>query len=261
MKKLKKALALYTVYEELQKNLQYTLRGIWKAGYEGVEFYGERQWPALRVKELLEESQLEICGWHTEWKLLQPDTLEETIHYHKELGNKNIIIPCLGGPWNIAHTAAENSAEIWFKHAEEMNIINEKLKQEGLALGYHTHAHEFEDNFDGVTPWDILCKYTREDIFLELDTGNCIEGGDNPASVLEQASNRLKIIHCKPFGIATKTETILGSKEDSNDWAKIVAACQVSSCEWLAIENEANTLGDKFSVALRDLQGLMQYMK
>ncbi|MGB8452885.1 MAG: sugar phosphate isomerase/epimerase [Anaerocolumna sp.] len=261
MNKFNKALALYTVYKELQKNLQCTLCSIKKAGYEGVEFYGECQWPALRVKELLEESQLTICGWHTEWKLLQKETLKGTIRYHKELGNKNIIIPCLGGPWNIAHTASENSAKTWIKHAEEMNILNKQLKQEGLTLGYHTHAHEFEDNFDGITPWNILCDHTEKDIFLELDTGNCMEGGSDPAEMLKKAANRLKVIHCKPFGGILKTETILGSKEDDSNWPKILQACEGSSLEWLAIENEAETLGDKITVASKDLQGLMQYLQ
>ena len=261
MKQLKRALALYTVYKNLQIDMEYTLQSIRKIGYEGVEFYGERQWSAEKVKEALEENQLEICGWHTEWKLLQPDTLEETIRYHKELGNKNIVIPCIGGPWNIAHSASQNSAEIWLKHAEEINLINKKLKREGLSLGYHTHAHEFEDNFNGITPWDILCTQTDQDVFLELDTGNCIEGNSNPVTILSKVSDRLKVIHCKPFGIVSKTETILGSKEDINDWEKVVEVCQRSTCEWLAIENEAETLGDKFLVASKDLKGLMQHMK
>jgi sugar phosphate isomerase/epimerase len=182
---MKIALALYTVYHELQRDLEHTLKTVKSMGYDGVEFYGEAIWAPDAVKALLEKYELEICGWHVEWKLLQVDTIADTISYHKALGNTNIIIPCLGGPWDIAHTAEENSAEIWLQHANQMNAIADTLEAEGFQLGYHTHAHEFEDQFDGVTPWDILLDHTKSSIFMELDTGNCIEGEGDPVKALQ----------------------------------------------------------------------------
>ncbi|GGA37131.1 sugar phosphate isomerase/epimerase family protein [Paenibacillus physcomitrellae] len=250
------ALALYTVYDELQNDLEHTLRTVREIGYQAVEFYGETKWPAVKLKELLARNDLELCGWHVEWKLLQPELIRETIRYHQELGNPNIVIPCLGGPWNIGHTAEENSAAVWEKHAGDMNRIAGLLEGEGMRLGYHTHAHEFEDRFEDVTPWDILLESTKPSIFLELDTGNCLEGGADPVLAIKQAAGRLETVHCKPFSSISGTEAGISAVGDLNDWPSIVRVCRAGGCRYLAIENEAVSRGNKFTVARQDLQSL-----
>jgi sugar phosphate isomerase/epimerase len=257
---MRMALAMYTVYEELKRDLDHTLSALRLMGYQGVEFYGEAMWPAATVKELLARHQLEICGWHVEWKLLQRETIRNTIDYHKELGNPNIIIPCLGGPWNIGHTDEENNSATWLRYAEEMNRIADRLEAEGMHLGYHTHAHEFEDHFDGVTPWDILLNHTKRSVFLELDTGNCLEGGADPVVALKQAAGRLKVVHCKPFSAQFGTEAGIAAAGDLNDWPSIVEHCKAGGCEWLAVENEAESRGDKITVAEQDFNNLVPYL-
>lgn len=257
---MKTALALYTVYDELHRDLNSTLHGIYEAGYDGVEFYGPRSWPAGTVRSLLRETSLELCGWQTEWALLQPEQLEDTLRYMEELGCREIIVPCLGGPWNIGHTQEENSAEIWKRHAEELNRLNARLRREGFLLGYHTHAHEFSDRFGTVTPWDILCTETGQDIFLELDTGSCIESGCDPAAALKQASGKLFVVHCKPFGAKRLLDTPLGAPDDQNDWMETVRLCMDGGCKWLAIENEAENRGNKLKTALEDLRALEKYL-
>ncbi|MCR8660399.1 sugar phosphate isomerase/epimerase family protein [Paenibacillus endoradicis] len=258
---MKLALAMYTVYGELQKNLEQTLSTIKKMGYQGVEFYGETRWSAVEVKRLLEVNELEICGWHVEWKLLQSDTIAETLLYHKELGNPNIIIPCLGGPWNVAHTAEENNKDTWLAHAKKMNEIAEQVEAEGMTLGYHTHAHEFEDDFDGITPWNILLEHTKKTIFLELDTGNCLEAHYDPVKAIQEASGRIKVVHAKPYSLEGGIETAVASPVDLNPWISIIDHCHNEHCQWLAIENEAETLGNKLEVAERDLKSIQLVMK
>lgn len=257
---MKIALAMYTVYEEMKRDLGRTLATIAAMGYQGVEFYGEALWPAGEVRGLLQQHGLVLCGWHVEWRLLQQETLEETLAYHKELGNPNIIIPCLGGPWNVGHTAEENHTATWLKHASRMNEIAAIVEDHGMRLGYHTHAHEFEDHLDGVTPWDILLEHTSPSIFLELDTGNCIEGGGDPVQALKQAAGRLEVVHCKPFSQETGIESAIADTGDLSDWAAIVEHSAAGGCRWLAAENEAVTRGDKFSVARHDLQRLATYL-
>lgn len=257
---MKTALALYTVYDELHRDLGFTLRSIHESGYDGIEFYGPRSWPAATVRQLLQDNGLELCGWQTEWALLQPETLDETLLYLNELHCREVIIPCLGGPWNIGHTQAENCAEVWKRHAEELNRLNARLQKNGFILGYHTHAHEFSDHFGEVTPWDILCKETDPSIFLELDTGSCIESSNDPLTALRQAAGKLFAVHCKPFGAKRHLDTPLGVPDDQNDWAATISLCKSGGCEWLAIENEAQNRGDKLQTAREDLLALKKYL-
>lgn len=252
---MKIGLGLYTVYQELIRDTQKTLNAAAAMGYTGVEFYGERNYRPDILKELLIQNKLEICGWHTEWKLLKPDTIAETIQYHQTLGNCNIIIPALGGPWNIGHTEAEDCAEVWKRHCEEMNQIHKTLKKEGLRLGYHTHAHEFSTKYQDITAFDILCENADPEIYLELDTGNCIEGGGDPVVAMADACNRMKLIHCKPYSKIHHMESILG-EDDVNDWPSILNQCMLNQTDWLIVENEAEKMGDKLEVAQTCLNNL-----
>lgn len=252
------ALGLYSVYKELQHDLESTLRRVKAIGYEGVEFYGEFTREPEQIRELLRETGLTNCGWHTEWKLLQPDTITATLDYHSRAGTKNIIIPALGGPWEIGHKSSEDSADIWIKHARRMNEIAEQVENLGCRLGYHTHAHEFNTDFGGATPWSILCEYTNRSIILELDTGNCIEGGADPAQVIADNSGRTLLVHGKPFSRKAGHETFIGDSLDENDWPSILEACSRSGTEWLIVEHESESKYAQFDGAERCFAGITQ---
>jgi sugar phosphate isomerase/epimerase len=251
------ALGLYSVYRELQADIEQTLSRVKELGYQGVEFYGEFDHPPERIRMLLERNGLENCGWHTEWKLLQPDTLAATLEYHKLAGTQNIIIPALGGPWEIAHTRGEDSPKVWIGHARKMNELSDRLQQQGMRLGYHTHAHEFETRYDGgITPWDLLCEHTNADIILEVDTGNCLEAGVNPADVLAAIPGRPLLVHGKPYSGRLGLETFIGSDDDDNDWPAILEQCRLASTQWLIIEHESEKKNPGFEGAERCLHGI-----
>jgi sugar phosphate isomerase/epimerase len=251
------ALGLYSVYRELQANIEQTLSRVKELGYEGVEFYGDFTHPPERIRSLLERSGLENCGWHTEWKLLQPDLLAATLEYHKLAGTRNIIIPALGGPWEIAHTRGEDSPEVWIRHARKMNELSDQLQQQGMRLGYHTHSHEFETRFAGeITPWDLLCEHLNADIILELDTGNCLEAGVNAAHVLAAIPGRPLLVHGKPYSRRSGLETCIGAEDDDNDWPAILEQCRLAGTQWLILEHESEKAYPGFEGAKQCLHGI-----
>lgn len=254
------ALGLYSVYKELQTDIGRTLFQVKQLGYEGVEFYGEFTESPERIRDLLKQYELINCGWHTEWKLLQPDTLAATLDYHLCAGTPRVIIPALGGPWEIGHTLQQDSAEVWVKHAHAMNDLSYQLKAYDLQLGYHTHAHEFNTHYGAVTPWEIICEHTNPDIILELDTGNCIEGGANPAEVLSRIHGRPVLVHCKPFSHQTGLETHIGETHDDNDWPETIRQCRLAGTQWLIVEHESNHAYPQFDGAKRCLDGIRRFM-
>lgn len=246
---MKLGLGLYTVYDGLRADLDGTLRQTAGMGYEGVEFFGTAIWRPEEVRDSLARYGLTVCGWHTEWRLLQEDTLRGTIAYHRAIGNRTLIVPALGGPWNIAHTAEEDCEAVWIGHAKWMRELSALLADEGMRLGYHTHAHEFSLRYEsGRTPYDILAEECPQ-VILELDTGNCIEGGGDPVAALKQSQGGSKLVHLKPYSHLRGFDVLLGDEDDANDWAAIARQCRESNAEWLLVEDEANSIGDKFVVA------------
>ncbi|GIX07034.1 MAG: hypothetical protein KatS3mg115_1437 [Candidatus Poribacteria bacterium] len=101
--------------------------------------------------------------------MVQDDRLEETVRFNETLGNRNIIIP--GLPEEM-----RNSKEAWKRTAEFFNDRAERLARYGMRIGYHNHAVEFQP-IDGEIPWDIFFGNTREEVIMQLDTGNARHGG------------------------------------------------------------------------------------
>ena len=254
------ALGLYSVYKELQRDMESTLRRVKAIGYEGVEFYGPFIHEPEKIKGLLEEIGLVNCGWHTEWKFLQADTIDATLDYHTRAGTTNIIIPALGGPWQIGHKQSEDCADVWVQYAVRINELARLTEERNFRIGYHTHAHEFHTHFGESTPWSLLSKHTHSGIILELDTGNCIEAEADPAQAIVDHPGRVQLVHCKPFSCQLGHETFIGSAMDDNDWPAILEACSRSGTEWLIVEHESETGYPQFDGAERCYAGLLEQL-
>lgn len=239
------AAGLYPFFNAYQANPTKTLQCIQQIGYEGLEFYGAPLIPAQTLRGLLDQTGLLNAGYQVSWRLLQPQTLKETIKYQKQLGTKRIVIPALGGPWESGHKQSENTLETWMGHIEYMNQLVDILQQEGFELAYHTHDYDFSDQIEGrATSYELIQANTTANIQIEIDTGNCLEGGLLPEKeILQLDASRLQAIHCKPFSFTTGYEQYFGGAEDATDWSAVITACGKQQVDWLVIEPESITLG------------------
>lgn len=248
-------LGMYTVHREIQKDLKAVCGRLAQMGYQGLEFYGEpKEFPVNRVRSALEYSGLEITGWHMEWKNLQKDTIDQTIEYLLETGCPAAVVPCLGGRWNVGHDSKEEGRDRWMYYIERLNLIHERLSEEGLRMGYHNHEHEFLLKYDGKTVFDLLFENLPQEVVMELDSGNCIEGGEDPVRILNQYRDRPVFLHLKPYSKKREFEVVLGEEDDANDW-KTMLNQPGTAIEWLLVESENSSLPEMEN-AKRCLQNL-----
>lgn len=251
-------LAMYTIYGRAQADLPAALEEAVAMGYRGIEFYGNpSEFKRETVRGALAASGLTLTGWHIEWRELQPDTIGRTMEYLNEVGCPLAVVPCLGGKWEIAHTAEQECEDVWKRHIEWLNETAGRLARSGLRTGYHNHEHEFLLHYGGKPLFDYLFDQLQEQIVIEFDSGNCIEGGDDPLRVLQKYRGRPMILHMKPYSPARGFETTLGAAEDANDWAAILAN---GSFEWMLVESECTTLPEQENARLC-IQGLQAYLR
>lgn len=187
---------LYSVRDLTEKNMDEALRQVSELGYKFVEFAGFFGIPAEEIKAMLDKYGLKVSGTHTGWREIA-EHFEETVAYHKAIGNKNIIIP--GGDFSDQK-----------KLDALIDMINEfqpKLAAEGITLGYHNHHKEFLPNKDGSNIEDQLIY--RTNVMLEIDTYWAYVGMKNPVALLERLGDRVKVIHIKD-GDANGNGTPLG---------------------------------------------------
>ncbi|MBR0462820.1 MAG: sugar phosphate isomerase/epimerase [Clostridia bacterium] len=175
---------LFSVRDMTEKDLDGALRQISELGYSSVEFAGFFGHSAKDVKAMLDRYNLKVSGTHTGWQEVA-EHFDETVEYHKIIGNKNIIVPG-------ADLRDQKKLDAFVEMANE---FQPKLAKEGISFGYHNHAHEFRPNEDGSMIHDQIVYRTNLDI--EIDTYWAYVGMKNPLALMERLKDRLKVIHIK----------------------------------------------------------------
>lgn len=198
---MKYAVQMYSLRSYVEENgLRAGLEKVAEIGYKGVEFAGFFNNDAKTVRAWLDELGLEVFSTHTGIKELYPEVIEQTIEYHKALGNKLIIIP----------GASMKTREELDEVIRIMNFAQPIVEAAGMKLAFHNHYKEFiPTDYDAIIMDEFL---TKTNINLQIDTFWAFYAGKEPVSLLEELKDRLVSIHLKD-GLKDKTGKSLGEGE------------------------------------------------
>jgi sugar phosphate isomerase/epimerase len=219
---------LYSVRHDCEKDLPGTLKAIKGFGYEAVEFAGYYGRSAAELRKLLDDNGLKCCGTHTGLDTLEGDALSKTVEFNQAIGNKFLIVPWL--PEERRKTVAD-----WKKLAAQFDALADKVAPQGMRVGYHNHNFEFTP-IDGTTPWDLFFGGTKKSVVMQVDTGNCIEGGSDPLAVLKKYPGRAATIHVKEYS-KTRPDAFVG--EGDIPWKAVFDTLEsAGGSEWYIVEYE-----------------------
>src|ERR1017187_2341570 len=225
-KKIPVGLQLYSLREQCKTDLPGMLTAVSKIGYRGVEFAGYHGHSAKELRQLLDDNGIVACGTHTPYESVQGDKLKDTVEFNRIIGNKFLIVPWMN---------ETKSKQEWLDRAKLFNDIADKVKPDGMWVGYHAHAHDFKQ-IDGVSAWDLFFGNTKREVIMQLDTSNCCEGGADPVAVLKKYPGRARTIHIKANGGGP--EAVIG--EDKVNWKEVFAFCEgKGKTQWYVVEHES----------------------
>ena len=224
-------LELYSVRDELTKDLLGTVRAVGKMGYEVVEFYSPYySWTTEKAKEvrkLLDDLGVKCRSTHNDSTTLMAENLPKAIELNQIIGSQNIIMASAGKTTGI---------DSWKAVADRLNAAAEKLKPVGMATGFHNHQVEWRP-IEGQRPMDIIASGTSKDVVLQLDVGTCVEVGEDPVAWIKAHPGRIKSIHCKDWAPGKGYGVVFG--EGTSPWPKIFEAAEsVGGVEFYLIEQE-----------------------
>lgn len=237
-KRIPPGLELWSVRDELAKDLTGTVRAVAKMGYKVVEFFSTYfQWTpeyATEVRKLLDDLGISCPSTHNSPNAFATDGLHKAIELNQILGAQTIVMASAGRVTTI---------DGWKTVAEQLSRAAEKLKPLGMRAGFHNHKMEFV-LLEGRRPMDVLAVYTPKELTLQLDVGTCVEAGVDPVAWIKENPGRIRSIHCKDWaaGEATGYRVLFG--EGDAPWKKIFKAAEsVGGVEHYLIEQE----GSRFS--------------
>jgi sugar phosphate isomerase/epimerase len=237
-KKIPIGLELYSVRDELAKDLMATVRAVAKMGYEVVEFFSPYySWTteyAQEVRKLLDDLGIRCNSTHNGANAFTEDGLKKAIGLNHILGAKFIVMASAGRVTGL---------DGWKSVADRLSDAAAKLKPLGMRAGYHNHQTEFVP-LEGRRPIEIIATNTPKEMMLQLDVGTCIEAGSDPVAWINANPGRINSLHCKDWAAGEgKGYRVLFGEGDA-PWSKIFQAAEsAGGVEYYLIEQE----GSRFS--------------
>jgi sugar phosphate isomerase/epimerase len=234
-KRIPVGIELFSVRDELAKDLTATVRAVAKIGYEAVEFFSPYyQWTpeyAKEVRKLLDDLGIRCPSTHNGSNAFTPEGIDKAIELNKILGAKYIVMASAGRVTGL---------DGWKLVADRLTQSAEKLKPLGMFAGFHNHKTEFLP-IDGKRPMDVLAAGTPKEVTLQLDVGTCMDAGADPVEWIKSNPGRITSIHCKDWSAGEgKGYSVLFGEGDS-PWLKIMEAAEsTGGVEYYLIEQEGS---------------------
>ena len=234
-RKIPVGLELYSVREELGRDLMGTLRSVAGIGYQIVEFFSPYlTWTpeyARQVRGLLDDLGMRCLSTHNGAAILAVDGLRKAIELNQILGSNNIIAASAGTVRNL---------DGWKQVADQLSHAADQLRPLGMRAGFHNHKNEFIP-VAGKRPMDVIAAQTPRDVILQLDVGTCLDAGSDPVAWIKANPGRISSIHCKDWSSKeNKGYTVLFGEGEA-PWLEIFQAAEsVGGVEFYLIEQEGS---------------------
>lgn len=262
MKDVKIGIELYSLMPEFLAEPEETLAKIKAMGYTGVEFpmfmVRSKEEPTVRkpaamYREMMKKAGLECYGLLVSWIDVQPDIIDSTIEYCKELGSPFLIIGSVPRD-NVPDAESANKA------IDYMFELQKKINAAGLPTGYHNHDSDFFNVIDGKTFFEHIFDRASEDFIMLLDTGNAHAGGASSFELLKKYPHRSPYFHIKGYSEAEGYRAFVG--RDDYDWkALLELAATTGDAKIFNIEFSTKEDIDSWERARFSLEAVEKAMK
>lgn len=233
-------LQLYSLREELPKDLKGTIAKVAAAGYKEVETYGysakDGYWglDAKAFKTLLTANGLTAPSGHYGMdKFISTGDKEELKSYIEAaniLGSSHITVPYLGD--NLRKAEGD-----WKNVADKLNEAAVICKAAGLKLGYHNHNFEFI-KYGETTGYEIMLKGTDPNLVdFEMDIYWVVRSGNDPVKLFTEFPGRFSMWHVKDMDKVDNTiNTEVGT--GTIDFKTLYKSAKLAGLKHLIVEQE-----------------------
>ncbi len=231
-------LQLYTLRDELQKDVPGTIKKVAAIGYKEVEIYDLYGMSPAQFTKLLKDSGLTAVSGHyllnvekTQW--------EKKVAEARELGLKYMVHA-------ILDPEERKSLDDYKRHVELFNKIARQTHQAGMTFCYHNHDFEFK-KYGGITAYDYLFKQLDPNLVqFEMDCFWVTHAGQDPVALFKKYPGRFPLLHIKDLkaGIPPSTEYDARMGEFAEvgkgtiNWKRIFAAAPQGGMKHFYVEQD-----------------------
>lgn len=204
-------------------------RKVAEMGYKTVQISGTGL-PAKVMKPILDKYGLPCVGTHRSIDDFT-NNIDAVIEYNKILES-----PIAG--ISMMHVQTAESVDGIMDFCNKVNSWSERLRKEGLKLGYHNHAFEFT-KLNNKTVYDYIIENT--DCSFICDTYWYQVGGQDPAKMLRKLGKRAELIHFKDYKVTLedwRKGCITEIGNGNLDWDEIIKVCDEIGGPSIVVEQD-----------------------
>jgi len=217
-------LQLFTLREELQKDLPGTIKKVAAIGFREVEIFDLYGMPASQFTNLLKDNGLTAPSGHYMVKDIKSHW-EKSIADAKDLGLKYMVNA-------ILEPEERKSFDDYKRFVDLFNKAAEQTHKAGIALCYHNHNFEFK-KYGETTAYDYLLKQLDPRLVqFEMDCFWVTHAGQDPVTLLKKHPGRFPLLHIKDLKAGNPPSTDFDPRmglftevgKGTIDWKRIFAA-------------------------------------
>ena len=216
-------------------DLDSQLSALAEIGFKRVEIMGSHIDQARDVRARLDAHGLSAPTGHVSMDALR-SRLDWVAEQAQIIGIQELYMPAL------PDAERTGSADEWERVGAQLGWMAEKLKAQGLALGYHNHDWDVRPLAGGAIPLErLFAGAGGSPLTFEADLAWLVRGGADPVAWMRSQQKRLTAVHVKDLARESADPAEEG-------WSDVGAG----TMDWPGLWPEAVRLGAKWMVLEHD---------
>jgi len=245
-------LQLFTFFNEIDNDVEGTLKKIAGVGYKKIEsaFSKKGGYYGMKPKEFAKFLKDIGMSWRSHHVLGAPFKMPPGAKMPAGADGKPITIPPMrslkdsmqelvdeaaegGVDYLICANTPINTMDDIKASIEVLNKTDEACKKAKISFAYHNHDAEFRA-VEGQIPYELFLSQTK--MQMELDLAWATKGGKDPVELFKQNPGRFPLWHVKDLD--AKRETILPVGEGTINYKRIFDAASTSGMKHFFVEHD-----------------------
>ncbi len=234
-------LALYTVRDDMSKDVKATLQAVADAGYKNIEAAGYKEGKYYNMspqdfKKLLKELKLKPISTHQ--AAINFDNADQMFTDAKAAGFEYFVVPIppMGMYSAFKKSEETGTAGLTKKMTKILDNLGERCHKAGLKLLYHNHAIEFTKDKDGFVPIEYLLENCNpKHVNFQMDLYWVTKAGADPVAYFNKYPGRFIIWHVKDMDDEGKFAPV---GNGNIDFARILANKKLSGMKYYMVEQD-----------------------
>ena len=231
-------LQLYTLRDQLEKDVAGTIQQVAKIGYRDVEIYSLYGKPPAEFKKILSDNGITASSGHYLLKDVKGDW-EKRVEDAKTLNLKYMVNAILQPEERQSFDDYKRLVEIFTK-------AGETTRKAGIQFYYHNHNFEFT-KYGNTTAYDYLLNTLDPKLVkFEMDCFWVTHAGQDPVAYFKKYPGRFPLLHIKDMKDKPAPTHELDAKmglfapvgQGTIDWKRIFAAAPKGGMQHYYVEQD-----------------------